>query len=308
MRTNRINQWVRYDNQRQRISVLIVQTTSNRCDRRQHRRPHQQRASSSEHLVTSPAQPTTLCTACSSWRPQSSGRLLVACPTPTTPLPSPPPPSLYKTRSSGTLHTSAKARLTSVAIQIWIHMWTDRQQNLIICSMAQPSLKIYANPLRSFCAKLLTDKQTQKQTDRQTTTKNILVAGDKNRISSPTHKPLVIRAFNSEPMTFSFTSNFNPDQRTTLPWHSLKFNTLQWRHQRKKWSVHTTYVTYLTESNQNFLKNESLIATLLSQTWPFQSPMDNKKQKQPPIFFHFPTAWAPTHWMWRQRSPYCFFK
>jgi len=151
-------------------------------------------------------------------------------------------------------------------------------------------------------------KVANRQTDRQANNdKNISSLEQiKTQNIIPTHKPPVIRAFNSEPMTFSFTSNFNPDQRTTLPWHSLKFNILQWRHQRNKWSVHITYVTYLTESNQNFLKNESLIATLLSQTWPFKSVTDNEKQKHSAIFFHFPTAWAPTHWLWRQRSPYCF--
>ena len=48
-----------------------------------------------------------------------------------------------KTRSTGTVHTSAKARLTSVAIQTRIRD-LDRHQNLIICSLAhcQPSLKI----------------------------------------------------------------------------------------------------------------------------------------------------------------------
>ena len=64
------------------------------------------------------------------------------------------------TRSTGTLHTSAKERLTSVAIRIWIRD-PDRHQNLIICSLAhcQRSLKIYANLFESFCAKLLTDRQ-----------------------------------------------------------------------------------------------------------------------------------------------------
>jgi len=51
------------------------------------------------------------------------------------------------TRITGTVHTSAKARLTSVAIQMRIRIRIhdqDRHQNLIICSSAhcQPSLKI----------------------------------------------------------------------------------------------------------------------------------------------------------------------
>ena len=44
-----------------------------------------------------------------------------------------------QTRSIGTMHTSAKARLTSVAIRIRIRIRIrdpDRHQNLIICSLA----------------------------------------------------------------------------------------------------------------------------------------------------------------------------
>jgi len=66
------------------------------------------------------------------------------------------------TRSTGTVHTSAKARLTSVAIRI---AHTDRHQHWIICSFAhcQPSTKFHVNPFGRFCAKLLTDGQTDKQ-------------------------------------------------------------------------------------------------------------------------------------------------
>ena len=41
----------------------------------------------------------------------------------------------------------------------------DRHQNLIICSLVQcqPSRKFHANPFGNFCAKLLTDRQTDKQ-------------------------------------------------------------------------------------------------------------------------------------------------
>jgi len=48
-----------------------------------------------------------------------------------------------KTTSTGTLHTSAKARLTSIAIHIWIRD-PDRHQNLVIYLLThcQPSLKI----------------------------------------------------------------------------------------------------------------------------------------------------------------------
>jgi len=81
-----------------------------------------------------------------------------------------------QTRSNGAVHTSAKARLTSVAIQIRIRIPDpDRHQMLIICSLAycQPPSKFHADPFESFCAKLLTNRQT----DRQTTTKKDLLGG-----------------------------------------------------------------------------------------------------------------------------------
>jgi len=57
------------------------------------------------------------------------------------------------TRSTGTVHTSAKARLTRISIRI---RDSDRHQNLIICSLAhcQHSLKIHANPFRKFLRKV----------------------------------------------------------------------------------------------------------------------------------------------------------
>ena len=57
------------------------------------------------------------------------------------------------TRSTGTVHTYAKARLTSVAIRIQIQIRDpDRHQNVIICSMAhcQPSLKIPCKSVKKF--------------------------------------------------------------------------------------------------------------------------------------------------------------
>ena len=70
-------------------------------------------------------------------------------------------PVHHTTRSTGTVHTSTKVHLTSIAIRI---RGPDRHQNLIICSFAhcQPSRKFPANPL-SFYTKLLTDRQTDKQ-------------------------------------------------------------------------------------------------------------------------------------------------
>jgi len=67
----------------------------------------------------------------------------------------------FKTRSTGTVHTSTKAHLTSVAIRIQIRD-PDCHQYLIICSLAhcQHSLKFHANPFTNFCANLLTDRQT----------------------------------------------------------------------------------------------------------------------------------------------------
>ena len=65
------------------------------------------------------------------------------------------------------MHTSAKARLTSVAIRIRIQIRIldpDRHQNLIICPLAhyQPSLRISCKYVRTFYAKLLTNKQRRK--------------------------------------------------------------------------------------------------------------------------------------------------
>jgi len=61
--------------------------------------------------------------------------------------------------ATGTVHTSAKARLTRGIRD------PDRQQNLVIVQWPIANLpwKCHANPFGSFCAKLLTDRQTDKQ-------------------------------------------------------------------------------------------------------------------------------------------------
>jgi len=78
-----------------------------------------------------------------------------------------------KTRSTGTVHTSAKARLASVAIRIRI-CDPDLHQNLIISSfpICQPSLKISCKSVRKFVRKVANRQQTDKQ--RQ---KHILLGG-----------------------------------------------------------------------------------------------------------------------------------
>jgi len=61
------------------------------------------------------------------------------------------------------MHTSVKARLTSVAIRICD---PDSQQNLIVCSLVhcQPSLEISCKSVHNFFyPKLLTNRQTNKQ-------------------------------------------------------------------------------------------------------------------------------------------------
>jgi len=81
------------------------------------------------------------------------------------------------TISTGTVHTSAKTRLT------WIGD-PDRHQSSIVCSLAHCQLnlpsKFHANPFGSFCAKLLTDKQTDRQTDKQRRLHDLRGGGDKS--------------------------------------------------------------------------------------------------------------------------------
>jgi len=74
-----------------------------------------------------------------------------------------------KSRSTGTVYTSAKACLISVAIWIRIHIRIririrdpDRHQNLILFTGPLPTFHENFMQIRSevFCEKLLTDKQT----------------------------------------------------------------------------------------------------------------------------------------------------
>jgi len=82
------------------------------------------------------------------------------------------------TRSTGTMHISTEGRLTSVMIQIhiWIHN-LDNHQYLLICSLAhcQSSLKISCKSVPKFCAKLLTYRQTDRQSYRQRRLHNLRV-------------------------------------------------------------------------------------------------------------------------------------
>jgi len=88
-------------------------------------------------------------------------------------------------RSTETVHTSAKARLTSVAIRMRIRICDpDRHQNLTICSLVhcQPSLKISCNSVRKFLRKVA-NKQTNRQTTKKTI-KHILLGGGNYGIST----------------------------------------------------------------------------------------------------------------------------
>jgi len=69
------------------------------------------------------------------------------------------------TRRTGTVHTSAKARLTSVAIRTRTRD-PVRDQNLIICSRAhcKPFLKISCKSVEKFLRKVA-NRQTDKQTN-----------------------------------------------------------------------------------------------------------------------------------------------
>jgi len=83
------------------------------------------------------------------------------------------------TRSTGTVHTCAKARLISVAIRIQMRD-ADRHQNLIICSIAhcQPSLKTSCKSVQKFLHKVA-NRQTDKQTNKQRRKHNLLGGGNK---------------------------------------------------------------------------------------------------------------------------------
>jgi len=83
--------------------------------------------------------------------------------------------NILHSRSNGAVDTSTKACLTSVAIRIQIHIHNpDHQQNLTIWPIANLLWKFHANPFRSFCTKLLTDRQT----DRQWQLHNLLGRGN----------------------------------------------------------------------------------------------------------------------------------
>jgi len=72
------------------------------------------------------------------------------------------------------VHTSAKARVTSVAIRI---RDLDRHQKLIICSLAhyQPFQNISCKSVQKFLCKI-----ANRQTGRQTNNDNILLGGYNN--------------------------------------------------------------------------------------------------------------------------------
>ena len=74
---------------------------------------------------------------------------------------------LLLTRSPETVHTSTKARFTSITILIHMQIPNlDRLQNIIICSFdhCRPSLKISCESFRKFLRKVA-NKQTDKQTN-----------------------------------------------------------------------------------------------------------------------------------------------
>jgi len=89
---------------------------------------------------------------------------------------------MFSTRSTGTVHTSAKARLTSVAIRMPMRIRIRirdlvRHKNLIICSLAhcQPSLKISCKSVRKFFRKVAS-RQTNRQTDRQANNDDYIIS------------------------------------------------------------------------------------------------------------------------------------
>ena len=87
----------------------------------------------------------------------------------------------FRNRSTGTVHTSTKARLTSVVIWIRIQICDpDRHQNLIVCSSAhfQPLLQISCQSVRKFLRKV-----ANRQTNNQRRKHNLL--GGSNKQISP---------------------------------------------------------------------------------------------------------------------------
>jgi len=76
----------------------------------------------------------------------------------------------FTTRSTGTVHSSAKARLTSVAIRVpgpdsWSGWIPTKSEPFVHWPIASLPWKFHANPFGSFCAKLITDRQTNRQTN-----------------------------------------------------------------------------------------------------------------------------------------------
>ena len=101
-----------------------------------------------------------------------------------------------KTRSTGTVHTSTKARLTSVMIrmqiriQIRIYIWIldpDCHQNLTICSLAhcQPSLKISCISVQKFLRKVA-NRQSNSQTDNNYTSSLVEVTRSTGTVHTST--------------------------------------------------------------------------------------------------------------------------
>jgi len=137
----------------------------------------------------------------------------------------------FKTRSTRTVHTSAKAvlpvsRSGSERILTQIRD-PDRQQNLIICSLAhcQRSLKISRKSVRSFFAKLLTDRQTDKQVRQQDaypTTRRPLGQ------SSPKWEKLIADSSRTSMRSFTPQSFFAAEKSITAQKLSIPI-TIVWR-------------------------------------------------------------------------------
>jgi len=99
-------------------------------------------------------------------------------------------PKAEKARSTETVHTSAKARLTSVEISVLPsgESVRDCHQKLTICSLAhrQPSLQISCKSVRKLLRNVA-NRQIERQTNMQQRKRNLLGGDNKESRTAAIH-------------------------------------------------------------------------------------------------------------------------